>query len=227
MGAIGAANGPLLLADISGYTGFLSAVTTAHASDAFADGNVPDAYALVSSLLDAIIGSVVPPFTLGKIEGDAVFAYATSPDGFPRGQAVLDCIGSCYAAFRGRLSSARDVWSCRCDACAVVDTLDLKFVLHSGPFVIHPVGGTTELVGSEVVMVHRLLKNHAADIVGDRPYALITEAAADALDVPCGGAREVVEQYEHLPPIVTRVLPLDPAPLRLASAPILLAPLEG
>lgn len=205
---MGAANGPLMLADISGYTGFLSSVTTAHAADAFADGNIPDAYALVSSLLDAIIATTVPPFRLAKIEGDAVFVHATSTDSFPRGQDVLDCMRSCYAAFRQRLGNARDVWSCRCDACARVDRLDLKFVLHHGSYVIHPLAGGTELVGSEVVMVHRLLKNRASETMGSRPYALITQAAADALDVPCDGAREIVEQYEHLPPIITRVLPL-------------------
>jgi len=68
------ADGPLILADIGGYTSFLRIVQVAHADDAFADGNVPDAYAFVSSLLDGIVGQLVPPFTLSKLEGDAVFA---------------------------------------------------------------------------------------------------------------------------------------------------------
>lgn len=45
-------------------------VASAHASDAFADGNVPDAYAVVSSLLHGIVESLVPPFTLSKFEGE-------------------------------------------------------------------------------------------------------------------------------------------------------------
>jgi hypothetical protein len=36
-------NGPLLLADISGYTSFLQSGAAAHRDDAFADGAVPDA----------------------------------------------------------------------------------------------------------------------------------------------------------------------------------------
>lgn len=206
---VGSANGPLLLADISGYTSFLASVTDAHRDDAFADGNVPDAYALVSSLLDGIIESVAPPFTLAKIEGDAVFAFAPSADGMPQGEAVLACLAACYAGFRARLGGARSVWACRCDACARVDSLDLKFVLHAGPFVIQQMRGGTELVGSEVVMAHRLLKNRAADAVGARPYALITEAAAAMLDVPCAESLALVEQYEHLPPISMRIVVLD------------------
>ena len=204
----GSVTGPLLLADISGYTSFLSSVTDAHRDDAFADGNVPDAYALVSSLLDGIIESVAPPFTLAKIEGDAVFAFAPSPDGMPHGDAVLACLTACYAGFRGRLAGARSVWSCRCHACARVDSLDLKFVLHAGPYVIQQMRGGTELVGSEVVMVHRLLKNGAVDLVGARPYALITAAAAEMLDVPVAASLPLVEQYEHLPPIELRVIVL-------------------
>jgi len=205
----GAAAGPLLLADISGYTGFLAAVTDAHRDDAFADGRIPDAYALVSSLLDGIVESVTPPFTLAKLEGDAVFAFSPSLDGMPRGEGVLRCIRGCYAEFRSRLAGARTIWSCRCEACARVDSLDLKFVLHAGPFIIQSMRGGTELVGSEVVTVHRLLKNRAAELVGSRPYALVTEAAAQMLDVPSDDSTLLVEQYEHLPPIATRVILLD------------------
>lgn len=204
----GPATGPLLLADISGYTSFLSAVTDAHKDDAFADGNIPDAYALVSSLLDGIVESVSPPYLLAKLEGDAVFAFAPSADGMPRGRQVLDCLHGCYAEFRGRLAGARDVWSCRCDACARVDTLDLKFVLHAGPYIIQSMRGGTELVGSEVVMAHRLLKSRAAELVGGKPYALVTEAAAAMLDVPFEESLPLVEQYEHLPPIGMRVIVL-------------------
>jgi hypothetical protein len=204
----GPASGPLLLADISGYTGFLQTVTTAHRDDAFADGRVPDAYGLVSSLLDGIIGRIVPPFTLSKVEGDAVFAFARDDADIPRGAALLDCLAACYASFRERLGGAMDVWTCRCSACSRVDGLDLKFVLHAGSYVVQSIAGSRELVGSEVVMAHRLLKNHAAELIGQPAYALITEAAAARLAVPLDGARELIETYEHYPPIATRVYAL-------------------
>ena len=204
----GSASGTLLLADISGYTGFLQAVATAHRDDAFAGGNVPDAYGLVSSLLAGIIETVVPPFTLSKIEGDAVFAFADDTDDIPRGEALLACMTACYAAFRERLAGAEQVWTCRCDACARVGGLDLKFVLHAGGYVIQSIGGNRELVGPEVVMAHRLLKNHAAGLVGTSAYALITEAAAASLDVPPGDGRPLTERYDHYEAIDARVYAL-------------------
>ena len=204
----GPASGLLLLADISGYTGFLQDVATAHREDAFADGRVPDAYGLVSSLLDGIIERIAPPFTLSKVEGDAVFAFARDDQDVPRGTALLACLNACYASFRERLGGAMDIWTCRCNACSRVGGLDLKFVLHAGSYVVQSIAGGRELVGPEVVMAHRLLKNHAAELFGHPAYALITETAAARLAVPSDGARELTETYEHYLPIAARVYSL-------------------
>ena len=196
-----AASGPLVLADISGYTSFLRLVAVAHADDAFARGRVPDAYAMLSSLIDGIVGRLVPPFTLSKLEGDAVFAFATDLPQLPRGAAMLGCLTGCYADFRRRLDAAHGIWTCRCSACSRIDDLDLKFVLHAGPFVIQSIAGTQELVGPEVVMAHRLLKTGAAALVGHGAYD-ITEVAAAQFEVPTDDAFPLVENYEHTRPSV-------------------------
>ena len=189
------ADGPLILADIGGYTSFLRIVQVAHADDAFADGNVPDAYAFVSSLLDGIVGTLVPPFTLSKLEGDAVFAYADADGGLPRGDALLDCIDACYAEFQRRLGQAHEIWTCRCGACMRIDQLDLKFIVHAGPYVIQSIAGAAELVGPEVVMAHRLLKNDAVATLGTGAYALLTSSTVDRFDVPTAGATPMPATY--------------------------------
>lgn len=204
-----AASGPLLLADISGYTSFLQFVAAEHANDAFADGAVPDAYAVVSSLLNGIVERLVPPFTLAGLEGDAVFAFATSMDALPRGAALLDCIAECHADFRRRLGTAHDLWTCRCGACARIDDLDVKFIMHAGPFVLQQTSGRQQVAGPEVVKAHRLLKNGAAAVVGRGAYALITEEAVTRFDVPVETATAVVENHDHYQPIQAYVFPLQ------------------
>lgn len=206
-----AANGPLLLADISGYTSFLRSVADAHRDDAFADGAVPNAYAVMSHLLDGIVAGVVPPFALAKLEGDAVFAYAEESAELPHGAAMLGCLTDCYAGFRERLDGAHEIWTCRCEACARIDSLDLKFILHAGGFVIQSIAGSRELVGPEVVMAHRLLKTRAASLAGGRAYVLITEAAAVRFAVPTDGSLSLVETYQHYAPIQAHVYPLGKA----------------
>ena len=207
------AEGPLLIADISGYTSFLQDVEVAHRHDAFANGNVPEAYGLMSSLLDGIVTKVVPPFTLAKIEGDAVFVFATAEDAVPRGASFLECVRACYAEFAARRAEAGAIWTCTCDACARAESLDLKFIVHAGKFVLQHIAGSRELSGPEVVMAHRLLKNGAADVVGDGAYLLLTAAAATWLEVPVGDSSPMSETYEHYAPIDTYALPLAaPAP---------------
>ena len=203
----GAASGLFLLADISGYTGFLQAVGVAHPPDPIDFAEVPPAYPLMSSLLDGIIGRVVPPFTLSKLEGDAVFAFAVDADDVPRGDALLDFLEACYGGFRTHLTALEDALTCDCEACSRGASLDLKFVLHAGRFVIQTIGGGRELAGPDVVMAHRLLKNGAGAVLGHAPYVLVTDAAVTRLDIPRAGSTAMTETYDHYPPIEVALFP--------------------
>lgn len=202
------ARGTLLLADISGYTGFLQGVAEAHHALIVDADEPPAAYGLVSSLLDAILAGLTPPFRLVKVEGDAVFVVATDDELSIRGADVLDCLRACHRSFTERLAAANDTWSCTCDACRRIHDLDVKFVLHHGEYVIQRVVGQEELLGADVNLVHRLLKNHVAGLVGPRPYALLTDRALAALGVPSEALIATTERYEDVPPIPAHVLPL-------------------
>jgi len=198
----------LLLADISGYTGFLGAVSEAHGEEMRSSGQIPAAYPLMSSLLDGIVERVVPPFLLSKFEGDAVFAFGPEDEAIPRGPAILGCLQDCYTAFVTRLHQAKDLMWCSCSACSRINELDLKFVLHHGEFVAMSISGHEELLGHEVTVAHRLLKNHAPEVVRTTGYALITATAITSLDVPVEGATPVIEEYEHIGPVRAFVVEL-------------------
>ena len=200
----------LLLADISGYTGFLQGVADAHRDLIVEADEPPPAYALLSHLLDTMLTSIVPQFRLVKFEGDAIFAVEGDP--IPHGDAVLACIRACYAGFRERLAAAGSQWTCTCDACSRIGDLDLKFVLHHGSYVAQSIAGHEELLGSDVNLVHRLLKNHARELVGRVPYALVTAAAADALEVPIDEMIGGEEAYDDTPAVAVYVLALAERP---------------
>jgi hypothetical protein len=205
--AVSRQGGTLLVADISGYTGFLHGVATAH-HDLVASDEPPIAYSLISDLLDAMVAKVAPRYRLVKFEGDALFAVsdAAAP---ARGAEVIDCLRACHAEFRSVLADAHDARDCSCGACLRLDRLDVKFVLHQGSWVVQRIAGGEELAGPDVIVTHRLLKNHARDVVGDRPYALVTDAAMSALEVPDTGMTGMVETYDDLPPVPVHVLALD------------------
>ncbi len=204
----GSGRGTLLLADISGYTAFLQGVARAHAAEMAAGTFVPEAYPLLTSLLDGIVEQIAPPFVLSKFEGDAVFAFGPDDDLELRGGPLLIRLNACYEAFRARVGTARDLMICTCDACSSIRGLELKFVVHHGDYVVQSIAGHQELLGPDVTVAHLLLKNHVGDLIGRQAYALFTESAADHLDVPLDHARAIEEQYEHYPTVRAFVLAL-------------------
>ena len=197
--------GALLLADISGYTGFLQGVDEAHQELADAD-EPPIAYVVMSSLLDTIVGALEPTFQLAKLEGDAVFA--TAIDTALDADDLLGRIEGTYRAFREQLGSAEANWICQCRACVRVKELDLKFIVHHGRWIRQSIGGRAELAGPDVNLVHRLLKNHARDVVGAAPYVLLTQSVIDARAIPTDGMAEGEETYEDVPPVHVHIRPL-------------------
>ncbi|HTS15187.1 MAG TPA: DUF2652 domain-containing protein, partial [Candidatus Sulfotelmatobacter sp.] len=175
----------LLIADISGYTSYLAAVELEHAQDILAD------------LVDTVVTSLRPGFKLAKLEGDA--AFMAMPGEAVDGSALLDAVERCYFAFRRRLRDITQATSCECNACIRIPTLGLKFVVHHGQVARQSMAGLTELVGSDVVVVHRLLKNHVVDELGTIAYALYTDAClqAGALADPTAlGMRPYREAFE-------------------------------
>src|SRR5215211_4864962 len=151
--------GFFLIADISGYTSYIAATELEHAQD------------ILSELLELIVSRFQVSMKIHKLEGDAVFAY-TPASTFQRGEALFELIESTYVAFRSRREAARRRTTCTCNACRNIPNLDLKFIAHYGDYFVQDVMGTKELVGSDVNLVHRLLKNHVHESTGWSAYAL-------------------------------------------------------
>ena len=184
--ATGLQRSTFLIADISGYTGYLAGVELEHAQDILAD------------LLGSIVSSLRPAFRLAKLEGDAVFTYR--PGDTVDGTALLDAVERCYVGFRRRRRDVRQATSCPCNACTRIPDLDLKFVVHHGLALEQRVAGSRELVGSDVILVHRLLKNEVVAQLGIPAYALFTQAClGDAgIDPASIGMRPITERYESI-----------------------------
>jgi uncharacterized protein DUF2652 len=102
----------LLIADISGYTGYLAGVGLDHAQDILAD------------LMGTIVTALRPGFRLAKLEGDAAFTFAITEK--VDGSLLLDTIERCYFGFRRRRRDVRQATSCDCNACLRIPDLNLK-----------------------------------------------------------------------------------------------------
>lgn len=154
--------GYLLLADISGYTAFLTGTELEHAHE------------IIYELTTLIRDRLAPPMRFVKLEGDAVFCYADA-ETFRDGERFVELIEACYFDFSNRLIDMARATTCRCNACGSIGSLDLKFVTHFGSYVARRDASGEDLAGPDVILVHRLLKNSITAGGGPPAYAFFTE----------------------------------------------------
>ncbi|HET9489586.1 MAG TPA: DUF2652 domain-containing protein [Methylomirabilota bacterium] len=191
--------GMLVLADISGFTAFVTATELEHGPP------------IIAALLEEVIGKLAPPLQIQEVEGDAVFALG--PDGvLVPPERVLEVLEGAFIAFRQRQQDMQATETCSCNVCANISALDLKIVAHHGSFLRHVVGGRSQAAGVDVILAHRLLKNRLS---ARRAYLMLTEAALRWIGVDPARAGLVAhtERYEHLGDVRCFVKTLAPEPL--------------
>jgi hypothetical protein len=166
-----AQQGFLLIADITGYTMFLTRSELEHAQG------------ILDALFKSIFAEIKAPIILSNLQGDAALTYLPDAN-LPQRQFPLDAIERIYCSFANTLGAMRLNTTCTCNACRNMNQLDLKFFLHHGIYATQEMAGRTELQGAEVIRLHRLMKNSVTAATGIKAYALVTEQAADAIGLP-------------------------------------------
>jgi hypothetical protein len=166
-----AQNGFLLIADITGYTMFLTSSELEHAQG------------VLDALFKSIFAEIKAPIVLSNLQGDAALAYLPDAN-LPQRQFPLDAIERIYCSFANTLGAMRLNTTCTCNACRNMGALDLKFFLHHGEYATQTLAGRSELQGPEVIRLHRLMKNSVTRSTGIKAYALVTAQAADAIGLP-------------------------------------------
>jgi len=185
--------GYLVLADISGYTSFVAQTEIEHADMA------------LSFLLETIVEKLNSLLTIGQLEGDAVFAYIEESS-LLEAKSLLVLIDQTYLAFREKALALYSQATCPCKACRALPTLDLKFMLHHGEFLIQQVAGVSHLLGTDVNLIHRLAKNHVSESTGWKGYALLTERVLERIQTDKDSFVQQTESYEHLGDVETYVM---------------------
>ena len=194
-----AQQGFLLIADITGYTMFLTRSELDHAQG------------ILDALFKSIFAEIKAPIILSNLQGDAALTYL--PDvKLPQRQFPLDAIERIYCSFANTLGAMRLNKTCTCNAGRNMNQLDLKFFLHHGTYATQEMAGRTELQGAEVIRLHRLMKNSVTAATGIKAYALVTEQAADAIGLPdfFAGAIRHVENLGEFGETVCYVYDLAP-----------------
>jgi hypothetical protein len=150
----------LLIADIGGYTEYMSRhrMSLAHAE--------VNTARMLEKMIDA-----APGFDLIEIEGDAAF-LSRQADG-ETDTTMADILQAATAMHRAFHLERQYVTAnlCPCAGCKGAADLKLKFVAHIGDVATQTIRDRIKLVGIDVILVHRLLKNP----VGIPEYVLLSE----------------------------------------------------
>ena len=176
----------LVIVDISGYTRFVQQrpVSLEHAES------------IVTELIESIIDQARNPLVVNKLEGDAALLYAeTHGDRRVAIASVVGQVARFFSAFSrsiDRIKAARS--HCNCDACANIDSLQLKAFLHVGEIVVKRVRQFEEIAGEAVIMVHRMTKNS----VPMREYVLMSEATRVEGDVDLPDVKRHTETIDGI-----------------------------
>lgn len=164
----------LIIADISGYTRYMTAnaKTLAHSQ------------AIITELVIAIIRQIELPLEVAKLEGDAIFLFCRKQNGaqpWPEARRIIsEKLLTFYRVFGEKVGELSRSTVCTCSACRHIETLRLKIIVHGGEVLFHRVLNFIELAGVDVIILHRLLKN---SVKADQ-YLLLTESARRDLEFP-------------------------------------------
>ena len=181
----------LLIADIGGYTEYMQSHRTilAHAE------------VITTRLLEKVVDAA-RDFDLIEIEGDAAFLSreAGALDGAATVAAVTQAAVAMHHAFHVERRLI-ELNMCPCPSCAQASGLKLKFVAHVGEVATQTIKRRRNLVGMDVILVHRLLKNP----VQASEYVLLSEDLyrSGGASVPERPMREISLDIEGIGPVRT------------------------
>ena len=188
-------DGFLVLADISGFTAFVTGTELEHGAQ------------ITGTLLETLMHQLSPPLEIAELEGDAVFALG--PDRLVSdGRAMPATLEGAFVAFKEEQRRMALDDGCSCGACRGVSNLNLKLIVHHGRFVRQIVGGRARVAGPDVILAHRLLKNS----IGAEAYLLFTESALERVGVDpiASGMQKHVVSYPYLGDVPCFVADLEP-----------------
>jgi class 3 adenylate cyclase len=192
--------GYLLITDITGYTSFLTQSELDHAQH------------IIEGLFESQLEVIHPPLRVSNFQGDAILCYAAEAES-DDGNAVFGQVEGIYQAFAQKKAAMQIAPPCHCRICSSMSVLDLKIFVHYGQYLVKKMGDREELMGSDVIVAHRLMKNKVKENTGFRSYLLVTDAAYEHLaDADTKNSlKKHTESYEDIGEVEMFVAPLRPA----------------
>lgn len=177
--------GYFIITDITGYTIFLNKSELDHA------------HHIIQALFESQLDVIGEPLQVSNFQGDAILCHVPE-ETVEAGQELMNQVDSIYDAFSAKIAEMQIDPPCGCKACSNITMLDLKIFMHYGEYLVKTVGTSDEIIGSDVITAHRMMKNDVTEKTGIHSYLLITETALDVLGLEDDSKfLDYSQTYEH------------------------------
>lgn len=152
----------LFIPDISGFTNFIHSTEINHSRH------------IIAELLELLIDANELELEVSEIEGDAILFYRFGEQ--PDLERVVAQCKRMFFEFHTHLRRYERDRLCDCNACATAHNLSLKILVHSGLIATISIKSFRKLLGKDVIIAHRLLKNN----IRSNEYVLLTDEYLNA-----------------------------------------------
>lgn len=188
----------ICIPDISGFTEFMSSTDIELSSQ------------VIPALLNKVIYSNTIGLKVSEIEGDAILFYKVGK--LPLFKDLIEQCRLFYIEFYKQLKSLNKEFEGKIDE--LPEVLGLKIILHYGEQISAiPIGKNIKLMGEDVIIAHRLLKN---DIPFEE-YILMSESVLSQYDhkkiahnFGWGKLQEMDTRYKYIGDISYKFIDLKP-----------------
>jgi len=188
----------IFIPDISGFTKFVTKCEIDHTNH------------IISILINVILDSNPLELKVSEIEGDAILFYSKGAP--PNKEEVIQQSKRMFIDFHTNLKAIERDFFCKCGSCRTASNLTLKFIAHYGVCKEVPIHNSTKLIGSDVILAHKLLKNN----VPEREYILLSEKylksqqSESIIEEDWVDIKSNIENFENFGEIRTKYIPLSP-----------------
>ncbi|MEO5910581.1 MAG: DUF2652 domain-containing protein [Pelobium sp.] len=150
--------------DLTGFTKFITSTE-----------NTAFSQKVISNLLNKLIASNILGMSVAEIEGDAIFFYKRG-----RLPAIGNVAKQCkiiFETFNSVINSFQKSDAENYNKYLANNQLGIKIIIHFGHINITKIKGRTKLMGEDVILAHKLLKNS----VSIANYILLTDQYLEKL----------------------------------------------
>ena len=186
--------------DITGFTKFIATSELSFSSN------------FIPGLLRRLVNANVINLNVGEIEGDAIFFYRTGR--LPSISMVAKQCSLLFQTFHNFLKTIEKEDPVNFQKHLADGQMGLKIIIHYGDIMPANIKGRTKLIGQNVIIAHKLLKNG----IQAGEYVLLTQNYLDKVkgkgkDItqwfPWGELQEGSETYEYLGEIKYSYIPFE------------------